>query len=100
MGIPLVVPRNNEKLDLPHLRRHIPKYSLSNMDAAAVEWWYTFIDKMVASTDAAVAPTTWPCKELLEAISSVPQQALHHQPSLPPQLLSLRLAETDPLPEV
>ena len=67
-----------------------------------MEWWYTFIDEMTASADVSATSTTWPFKELLEAISNLPHQAeaLHHPASLPQQLLALRSAETDPLPEV
>ena len=69
-----------------------------------MEWWNTFICRMEESLEVTTTAIIWPFAELLEviqeAVAANNQVALTEQPSLPAELLKLRLAEVDQIPEV
>ena len=66
-----------------------------------MEWWNTFICQMEESLEVTTTAIIWPFAELLEviqeAVAANNQVALTEQPSLPAELLKLRLAEVDSL---
>ena len=103
-GVPPLVTPNEAKVDLRHLKADLPKYSSAGLISATIEWWHSFIDSFDKSMrdqqqPAASSSISWLYSELLElarnGVRRVRSIAL-----LPSQLITMRAAETEPLPEV
>lgn len=95
----------SEKLDLPHLRHDIPRYSSSNMSSEAIQWWNSFVDEIERSMDATShVMTTWTFQELVEVIlesqTALTTQETQQDDVISDRLLQMRGAETDSIPEV
>ena len=91
-GVPELVIPDGGKIDLPHLKKHIPKYNLSE---DALTWWNTFIESCL---NCQREGNSWLYNDLLQYKQS--ETSVIVQQRVPENILKLRSAETKSIPEV